>query len=162
MSLGHIKSLAIPQGHGMQAPGASASISGDNVNLTAASNLTHLHLFNNGLTGTLALPPQLAVLQLNRTSISGVAVSSNKALQSVFIEYSQFDGLVPREILEGPAIQVVNIANTQINGLPSAWQSETLQILNLSGNNITVRLAVSGIPLQPAGGIFACQHGLQA
>jgi hypothetical protein len=115
------------------------------VNLTAASNLTNLLLFNNGLTGTLHLPPQLVELVLNGTFISGLTIGSNKALQAVRIEHSPLRGVLQREILEAPSIKHIRISKTQIHGLPTDWQSETLRSLDVSWNNIAVRLATLGI-----------------
>jgi hypothetical protein len=133
-----------------QKPGNGTSISGDSPDISAASSLTDLGLVNNGLSGTLTLPPTLKAFILRGTAIARLAVPSNNSLEQVSVSRSPLEGSVPRELLEGPALKQLYIEDTRFSSLPSGWESKTLELLHLRHNNFSVcSLPTVPVPASP-------------
>ena len=116
-------------------------LSGSNLDLSAASQLTDFQLEHSSLSGTLTLPPAAAEVDINDAPISNVAAPRRGVpdLTLLKISNSSLTGEVPQWLLEAPKLQLLVLADNNFTSLPQGWQSKTLGALDVSNNAITVR-----------------------
>ncbi|KAJ4878134.1 receptor like protein 55 [Raphanus sativus] len=112
---------------------------------TFHSNLTHIDLSNNILTGSLrpssiTLLTDLKLLNLSRNSLSGEIpnkIGDLASLQNLSLAYNRFSGPIPSSVSSLSRLTHLDLSGNQLNGVVPSFFSrmESLRHLNLADNS---------------------------